>query len=309
MRILITWGSKRGSTEGIARTLGEALRAEGVEVALLSPREAMRATGFDAAIVGGALYANRWHRDARRFVNRRERDLRRVPVWFFSSGPLDDSARGGAIGPTRQVETLMERLGAQGHTTFGGRLAPDANTILAKKLSGDWRDPTRIRAWATEIARALPTAQPRAVVPQKGRSVTRLVLHGVVGWALCAAVMGALLFAKLSTAALVVHAILAPILFVFVARHYFQARGARDPLPSALTFVGIVGLLDLGIVAGLLQRSLAMFASFTGTWLPLGLIFLATLATGELMTMLPFTKPTERADSGPQALAGAHRAP
>ena len=30
MRVLVTWGSKRGGTEGIARTVGETLRAEGV---------------------------------------------------------------------------------------------------------------------------------------------------------------------------------------------------------------------------------------------------------------------------------------
>jgi menaquinone-dependent protoporphyrinogen IX oxidase len=32
MRVLITWGSKRGGTEGIARSLGESLRAQGLDV-------------------------------------------------------------------------------------------------------------------------------------------------------------------------------------------------------------------------------------------------------------------------------------
>jgi hypothetical protein len=43
---------------------------------------------FDAAIVGGALYANRWNRDARRFISRHDSALRRMPSWCFSSGPL-----------------------------------------------------------------------------------------------------------------------------------------------------------------------------------------------------------------------------
>jgi menaquinone-dependent protoporphyrinogen oxidase len=114
MRILITWGSQRGGTEGIARMLGEALQQQGHRADVLPPEGATRATGFDAVVVGGALYANRWHHAARRFVTRREKALRLMPVWFFSSGPLDDSADRQVIPPTRQVEVLMERVGAQG---------------------------------------------------------------------------------------------------------------------------------------------------------------------------------------------------
>jgi len=301
MRVLITWGSKRGGTEGIARLLGEALQHEGVEVTLLPAREAMRATGFNAAIVGGALYGNRWHRAARRFVHRCERQLRRVPVWFFSSGPLDDSPDREVVPPATQVEILMERVGAQGHVTFGGRLLPDARgfpaSAMARKRAGDWRRPDKIRSWAIDIARALPTAHAGVVVPQQGRSLTWLFLHGVVGWALCAAVMGALVFATSLSTALLVHAVLAPVIFVVIARHYFQARGAREPISTALAFVGTVGVLDLVVVAGLIQRSLAMFRSIIGTWLPLALIFVATLATGELMSTLPWKKPIARTDA------------
>jgi menaquinone-dependent protoporphyrinogen oxidase len=174
MRVLITWGSKRGGTEGIARSLGESLRAEGVDVDMLPPRVALKATGFDAAIVGGALYAGRWHREARRFVSRREKDLRRVPVWFFSSGPLDDSSDREEIPPTRQGEILMVRVGALGHVTFGGRLAPDARgfpaSAMAKKHAGDWRNPARIRAWAAQGARWGPPPRPGPVVAQAGHS-------------------------------------------------------------------------------------------------------------------------------------------
>jgi menaquinone-dependent protoporphyrinogen oxidase len=88
MRVVVTCGSKRGGTEGIGRMLADALQQEGHRVDLLPPDKAARATGFDAVIVGEALYANRWHPAARRFVSRREKALRLVPVWFFSSGPL-----------------------------------------------------------------------------------------------------------------------------------------------------------------------------------------------------------------------------
>jgi menaquinone-dependent protoporphyrinogen oxidase len=299
MRVLVTWGSKRGGTEGIARIIGETLEARGLDVDLLPARRALRASGFDAVIVGGALYGNRWHRDARRFVNRRARELAHVPVWFFSSGPLDDSAARDVIEPTRQVETLMQRVGARGHETFGGRLEADAQgfpvAAMAKEHAGDWRDPDRIRSWAVWLAEALPTASPGLLIEQRGGSLARLFGFGVIGWALCAAVMALLLAITSTAAAVVAHAVLAPMIFATVASRYFHPRGARDPLPTAFAFTATVAVLDTVVVALLFQRSLALLASFGGFWLPLALIFAATLATGVIMSTLPWPKPTEHA--------------
>jgi menaquinone-dependent protoporphyrinogen oxidase len=313
MRILITWGSERGGTEGIARMLGEALQNEGQRVDVLPPDQAEKATDFDAVIVGGAVYANRWHRAARRFVARREKDLRRVPVWFFSSGPLDDSAAHEIIPPPKQVEALMERVGALGHATFGGRLLPNAQgfpaSAMAKTHSGDWRAPNTIRTWAGEIARALPAARPGIVRAQPGRSVPRLLAYGFAGWALCAATMAALVPLTGLRAALVIHAILAPVYFTLIARWYFRARGAREPLPVAVAFVAIAAALDLAVIASFVQRSLAMFGSFAGTWLPLGLSFFAVWATGALMSTMPWpkAKPPGRQNKG--SGPGLHEAP
>lgn len=303
MRVLLTWGSTRGGTEGIARSLGEALRRDGIEVDVLPPGEAARATKFDAAVVGGALYANRWHSDARRFVDRQETRLRRVPVWFFSSGPLDDSAEREEIPPPRQVQILMERVGAQGHKTFGGRLAPDARgfaaSAMAKDRAGDWRSAAQIRGWADEIARAVVTARPRVPVEHVGRSLPWLMLHGLMGASLCAALMAGLLGAGALRAAPVVHALMAPLIFAWIAVRYFGARGARNPLPTALFFTAGLALIELLVVAGLVQGSLDMYRSVLGAWLPYALVFAVTWATGEVMSMLPF--PKLPADKGPHA--------
>jgi menaquinone-dependent protoporphyrinogen oxidase len=307
MRVLVTWGSRRGGTEGIARIVGETLQREGHQAEILPPSEAARAVGFEAAVVGGALYANRWHPAARHFVARREKALRAVPVWFFSSGPLDDSAAQEIIPPTRQVEILMERVGALRHVTFGGRLAPDARgfpaAAMAKKRAGDWRAPDRIQAWAAEIARALPTARPGLAINHPGRSLGRLLLYGLVGWAICAAAMGALVATVGLGVALWLHALAATVIFVLIARAYFRARGAREPLFVATVFAATVGLLDLVVVAGAVQHSLAMFASFVGTWLAFALIFGATWATGEVMSMMPARDGSKMTTPSPQ---GAH---
>lgn len=295
MRVLVTWGSKRAGTEGIARIIAEELEHDGHDVDLLPPKKALVAHGFDAAIVGGALYANRWHKDARRFVARRERDLRRVPTWFFSSGPLDETANRETIPPTKQVEILMERVGAQSHVTFGGRLAPDAKgfpaSAMAKKRAGDFRSPERIRAWAREVASAMTTARPRPVVAQPGHSIATLALHGVAGWAACSAIMGVLLATTSVGVAIGVHAFAAPIVFALVARHYFRRRGAREPLAAAAWMAIITAVLDAVVVAGVIQRDTAMLRSVAGFWVPIVLVFAVTWAVGAIASMGSFTKP------------------
>ena len=161
MLVLVAYGSKRGGTEGLARMIAEDLQAEGFTVDLRSARYVGGLQGYDAVIVGGALYGSRWHRDARRLVKRYAVGLRSVPTFLFSSGPLDDSATSKEIPPVSGVAALMKRIGAADHVTFGGRLAPDATGVvaraLAKKHAGDWRDADRVRTWVGDIAQQLRT--------------------------------------------------------------------------------------------------------------------------------------------------------
>jgi menaquinone-dependent protoporphyrinogen oxidase len=164
MRILVAFGSKRGGTEGLARWLAEALRESGHSVDLRPAYEPDGLDAYDAVVVGGALYAARWHRSARRFVARHASELSSMPVWFFSSGPLDHSARSqDLVPPTAQVSRLMRLVGAREHVTFGGRLAPDARGAIARAIvrqgrAGDFRDPDRVKAWAGRIADQLASA-------------------------------------------------------------------------------------------------------------------------------------------------------
>lgn len=156
MRALVTFGSERGGTRGLAEMVADDLVDEGLDVDLRLPGQVATLEGYDVVIVGGALYAMRWHKDARRLVRHHAAELRRRTVYFFSSGPLDDSAAAKDIPPVGQVRKLMELTGARGHKTFGGRLERDARGFIAGKMakdhSGDWRDAGQVRRWAAEIA-------------------------------------------------------------------------------------------------------------------------------------------------------------
>jgi menaquinone-dependent protoporphyrinogen oxidase len=162
MKFLVAYGSKRGGTEGLAAMVGGALRARGVDADVVAARKAGAVDGYDGVIVGGALYASHWHRDARRFVRRHRKELSTSPVWLFSSGPLDDSAPRIEIEPVKQVRQAMDAVGARGHVTFGGRLSPDAKgfpaSAMAKNRAGDWRDPEHVTRWVVSLVDELERA-------------------------------------------------------------------------------------------------------------------------------------------------------
>ena len=142
MRVLVTWGSKLGGAEGIAELVVETLREAGHEVVARDVRDAPAPAGFDAAIIGGTVYENRWMGAVRHYVERHARELRRMPTWLFSSGMLD------AANP-RDVTALAVEIGAIGDVMFGGR-----------------HEAERIRAWAAHIAMELPTATPLGLAYQ-----------------------------------------------------------------------------------------------------------------------------------------------
>ncbi|WP_021593762.1 MULTISPECIES: flavodoxin domain-containing protein [Actinomadura] len=158
-RVLVAYASERGGTAEIADWIGGALRQAGVEADVRAAGEITSLDGYDAVVVGGALYAGRWHREARRFVRHHADALADRPVWLFSSGPLDHTAEEREIPPAPGVAKFARRLDARGHTTFGGRLTSDATGFLASKIakrtSGDYRDRDRVDAWAADIAREL----------------------------------------------------------------------------------------------------------------------------------------------------------
>lgn len=165
-RVLVAYGSKRGGTREIAEKIAEVLLGEGVDAELADAGDVRSVDSYDAAIIGGALYMNRWQRDARNLLVHHAQALRTRPVWLFSSGPLDFSADDKLMPPTAQVAGLMERVGARGHVMFGGRLEPDAKgfvaSAMAKSHAGDWREWHRVQTWAKDVARELLDEEPRA---------------------------------------------------------------------------------------------------------------------------------------------------
>jgi hypothetical protein len=111
-----------------------------------------------------------------------------------------------------------------------------------------------------------------------------ILLHAFVGWLLCAAVMGIGMAVTSLETTLIIHAIAAPIFFAAVSMVYFTRFNYTRPLSTALIFTAFVMVVDFFVVALLINKSLAMFESVLGTWIPFALIFCSTFVTGLLVS-------------------------
>ncbi len=122
----------------------------------------------------------------------------------------------------------------------------------------------------------------------KGRlTLTEIVViavHAVIGWALCGAIIGVGTQFWTMDTTLIVHAFGVPIVFLCVSLSYYTFFNYTTPLQTATIFVASAILLDLVVVAVMIERSFEMFGSLIGTWIPWALIFTTTYLVGEFVT-------------------------
>jgi hypothetical protein len=116
------------------------------------------------------------------------------------------------------------------------------------------------------------------------KKVFVIFVHAFIGWALCTASMLIGMATMTIDNALIVHAIGAPIIFTLVSLVYFKKFNYTSPLTTAGIFVSFVIVVDFFLIALVINRSLEMFASPLGTWIPFALIFASTYVTGTLIT-------------------------
>jgi len=112
------------------------------------------------------------------------------------------------------------------------------------------------------------------------RKLIIILVHGLIGWALCGATMGIGMAVTSIENTLIIHAIAAPIIFATISLTYFKKFNYTTPLQTAIVFVFFVVFMDVFVVALLIEKSFEMFTNILGTWIPFALIFISTYLTG-----------------------------
>ena len=90
--ILLTYASRFGSTQEVAEAITDALRERGLEVDIQPMDQVKTLAGYDAVVLGAAIYNGKWHPDAHQFLTQHQDALSRRPVVIFTLGPLSTSA-------------------------------------------------------------------------------------------------------------------------------------------------------------------------------------------------------------------------
>ncbi len=150
MTVLVTAASRYGATRGIAEAIGAALAERGIPTEVRAPDEVSDIAGYDAVVLGSAVYTGHWLPAATALVDRGAGAWGGRPVWLFSSGPVGDPGRSltkkMGVDPV-DLPAVRDATGAREHRMFPGKL-DRANLPLAQRLpmalfpgmQGDFRD-------------------------------------------------------------------------------------------------------------------------------------------------------------------------
>ncbi len=171
MTVLVTVASKHGATVELADAIAHHLTDAGVACELRPVSEVADVSGYDAVVLGSAVYAGRWMESAKAFVEGCGDALQQRPVWLFSSGPVGDPPK-PAEDPA-DAAAMVAATGAREHRVLAGKLEKShlswgekAIVAVVRAPDGDYRDWATVEDWARDIAGQLSAAHPPGRAPQ-----------------------------------------------------------------------------------------------------------------------------------------------
>ena len=161
MVVWVVTASKYGSTREIGDRIADELRGKGLSVDTKNAADIEGLDEADVVVLGSAIYAGHWLKDAQALVDRAAEQLASRRVWLFSSGPVGDPPKPEEAEP-QGIPAALSATGAVGHKVFAGKLDYAALSLVERLLvkglkapEGDFRDWDAIRSWASSIASEL----------------------------------------------------------------------------------------------------------------------------------------------------------
>ncbi len=152
--VLIAYASKHGSTEQVARRIGEVLRGHGLTTTVEQASAVTDLDGVRAVVLGGSIYMGRWHRDACAFLNRHAEALDSTPFAVFALGPGKNTEHDFEQSRAQLDHALGKEpeLEPRAVTVFGGVIEPERLRFPLNHMQAvDIRDWPTIHAWAAAL--------------------------------------------------------------------------------------------------------------------------------------------------------------
>jgi menaquinone-dependent protoporphyrinogen oxidase len=171
-KILVAYASKYGATQEIAEAIAGQLHQAGLTVDVCPADEVDSLKDYQSVVLGSAVYAGQWRKEAVIFLKTYEPILSEMSVWFFSSGPTGEGDPIKLMKGWRfpeALQALADRIKPCDIAFFHGVLDTKkmnwAEILLVKGLKaplGDFRDWDAIQVWAKQIADTLKVSLPSA---------------------------------------------------------------------------------------------------------------------------------------------------
>ncbi len=169
-KILVTYATKYGSTQGVAEAIAEELRNKGQVVDLIPARDVKALDVYSAVVLGTPLYIGNILGDASKFLSRHRSELQRLPSALFVLGPLEITPK-DLSDVQVQLDSVLNRLSWFKPVVveiFAGAMDPDKfrfpdsllklmpaardSAMFQKRDGRDWE---AIRTWADSLPLAL----------------------------------------------------------------------------------------------------------------------------------------------------------
>ncbi|HEY3310397.1 MAG TPA: flavodoxin domain-containing protein [Anaerolineales bacterium] len=164
-RILVTYATKAGSTQGVAEAIGKTLSTSDTNVIVLPMEQVRYLSTYDAVVAGSAIRGQKWLPEALQFLRQHQAELAGKPFAAFMvcitlSMKGAEQYREGLKAWMQPVRNLVQPL-SEGY--FAGALdfskLPFTPNVLAMRMvaaSGTWkvgdhRDWDAISSWAQKL--------------------------------------------------------------------------------------------------------------------------------------------------------------
>lgn len=164
-RILVTFASQTGFTQGVAELIAETIADETIKVDVLPMKDVKDLSVYQAVVAGSGIQAGEWLPEAMNFIRQNRAELVQKPFAAFlvcmtltmKDGEKYRSHVQEWMKPVKAlVPTISENMFAGGLDikkipSFSDRMKFRFSTLIGVWKEGDHRDWEAIKEWAKEL--------------------------------------------------------------------------------------------------------------------------------------------------------------